>query len=172
MRSYPHRMMPIIFFLCASHSFAQSWSPVDPQNILPMGKRDIIPQECVIYQMDYQLMKTKLWSAPYEYAQSLMSSNTIITVGLADGSADMFRIVQYDMMEAPLAAQYTDIKTFRGVSISNPYRVIRADWTKNGFRAVISDLDGKTSVSYTHLDVYKRQLYRSCNYTRRYCKSR
>ena len=147
MRSYPHRMMPIIFFLCASHSFAQSWSPVDPQNIIPMGKRDIIPQECVIYQ----LMKTKLWSAPYEYAQSLMSSNTIITVGLADGSADKFRIVQYDMMEAPLAAQYTDIKTFRGVSISNPYRVIRADWTKNGFRAVISDLDGKT-----YIDPYQR----------------
>ena len=109
MRSYPHRMMPIIFFLCASHSFAQSWSPVDPQNILPMGKRDIIPQECVIYQMDYQLMKTKLWSAPYEYAQSLMSSNTIITVGLADGSADMFRIVQYDLgrlvRRAPALAQ-------------------------------------------------------------------
>lgn len=167
MRSYPHRMMPIIFFLCASYSFAQSWSPVDPQNIIPMGKRDIIPQEYVIYQMDYQLMKTKLWSAPYEYAQSLMSSNTIITVGLADGSADMFRIVQYDMMEAPLAAQYTDIKTFRGVSISNPYRVIRADWTKNGFRAVISDLDGKTYIDpYQRNDMANRLVYYAKTYSR------
>ena len=79
-----------------------------------MGKRDIIPQECVIYQMDYQMMKTKLWSAPYEYAQPLMSSNTIITVGLADGSADMFRIVQYDMMEAPLAAAVHGYKNIQG----------------------------------------------------------
>src|SRR5688572_15706484 len=125
MRSYPHRMMPIIFLLCASPLFAQLWEAVDPLNIIPMGKRDILPQECMTYQMDYQMMKNKLWSAPYEYVQPLMSSNTIITVGLADGTADMFRIVQYDMMEAPLAAAYPDVKTFRGVSISNPYRIIR-----------------------------------------------
>src|SRR5688572_7436386 len=106
MRSYPRRMIPIIFLLCVSPSFAQSWSPVDPLSIIPIGKRDILPQECITYQMDYQTMKNILWSAPYEYAQPLMASNTIITVGLADGTADMFRIVQYDMMEAPLAGLY------------------------------------------------------------------
>lgn len=167
MRNAPLWMISIILFLCASPSFAQSWSPVDPQNIIPMGKRDIIPQEYMTYQMDHQMMKNKLWSAPYEYAQPLMSSNTIITVGLADGSADMFRIVQYDMMEAPLAAEYTDIKTFRGVSVSNPYRIIRADWTKNGFRAVISDLDGKTYIDpYQRNDLANRVVYYSKTYSR------
>lgn len=160
-------MIPIILFLCASQSFAQSWSLVDPQNISPMGKRDILPQECMTYHMDYQMMKNKLWSAPYEYVQPLLSSNTIITVGLADGTADMFRIVQYDMMEAPLAGEYTDIKTFRGVSVSNPYRIIRCDWTKNGFRAVISDLDGKMYIDpYQRNDMANRIVYYAKTYSR------
>jgi hypothetical protein len=103
------------------------------------------------YQLGDQEMKTLLWSAPYEYAQSVSTSNTIIIVGLADGTADLFRIVQYDMMEAPLAAQYPDFKTFIGVSVSNPYRTLRADWTINGFRAVVKDLEGKT-----YIDPYQR----------------
>ena len=56
------------------------------------------------YLMDHQEMKEILWTAPHEYAQRAGSSNSIILVGLADGSADLFRMVQYEMMEAPLAA--------------------------------------------------------------------
>ncbi len=158
-------MIPVILFLCASTAFGQAWTPVDPQSIIVTGRRDITPQECITYHMDYVKMKTLLWGAPYEYTQPPTTSNTIIMIGLADGTMDLFRIVQYDMMEAPLAAQYTDIKTFRGVSISNPYRTIRADWTVNGFRAVISDLEGKTYIDpFQRNDMAHRIVYRANTY--------
>ncbi|HJW27747.1 MAG TPA: hypothetical protein VJ508_00685, partial [Saprospiraceae bacterium] len=131
--------------------FGQTWTIVNDQNIPYTGHRDIIPQQYRTYDVNPEQIKQVLWSAPHEYAQDVSTSNTKIIVGLADGSADIFRIVQYDMMEAGLAAQFTQIKTFVGVSISNPYRRLRADWTLDGFRAVISDLEGTM-----YIDPYQR----------------
>ena len=160
MSNHPFWMIFILLMLCAAPLLAQSWTPIEQESINPVGSRDIIPQTCVIYHLDYEEMKDILWSAPHEYVTSPVNSNTIITVGLADGSADMFKIVQYDMMEAWLAAQFPDMKTFRGISVSNPYRTIRVDWTKNGFRAVISDLEGKTYIDpYQRNDLANRVVY-------------
>ena len=110
MRDRPFWMIPILIVLCATSMSAQSWTPIEQQNINPVGSRDIVPQACVIYNTDYEAIKDILWTAPHEYVTSPVNSNTIITVGLADGSADMFKVVQYDMMEALLASQYPDMK--------------------------------------------------------------
>ncbi|MBP6680215.1 MAG: proprotein convertase P-domain-containing protein [Saprospiraceae bacterium] len=160
MRCRPHRVLLVLYSLWTLPSFAQSWTPVEQQNINPTGSRDIVPQTCALFSLDYQSMKEILWTAPHEYAQNPTNSNTIITVALADGTADMFKIVQYDMMEAFLAAQFPEMKTFRGISVSNPYRSIRIDWTINGFRAIISDLDGKTYIDpYQRNDLATRVVY-------------
>lgn len=160
-------MLCTILLLCQSSLTGQDWSPVDPQHIGVSGRRDIVPQTYYTYHIDDVALKSLLWSAPHEYLTSPAQSNTIIRVGLADGSADLFRIVQYDMMEAPLAAKYPGIKTFKGVSISNPYRRIRADWTKRGFRAVISDLEGKTFIDhFQRNDMATRIVYYANEYTR------
>lgn len=129
----------------------QSWTTIDDQFIPTQGHRDIVPDQYKTYAIDPAEIKHILWTAPHEYAQDVSTSPVMIIIGMADGSADIFRIVQYDMMEAELAAQYTNYKTFVGVSISNPYRRMHADWTVNGFRAVISDLDGNM-----YIDPYQR----------------
>lgn len=160
MRCRPHRVLLVLYSLWTLPSFAQSWTSVEQQNINPTGSRDIVPQTCALFSLDYQAMKDILWTAPHEYAQNPANSNTIITVALADGTADMFKIVQYDMMEALLAAQFPEMKTFRGISVSDPYRSIRIDWTTNGFRAVISDLEGKTYIDpYQRNDLATRVVY-------------
>ncbi len=160
MRCRPHRVLLVLYSLWTLPSFAQSWTPVEQQYINPTGSRDIVPQTCALFSLDYQSMKEILWTAPHEYVQNPANSNTIITVALADGTADMFKIVQYDMMEALLAAQFPEMKTFRGISVSDPYRSIRIDWTTNGFRAVISDLDGKTYIDpYQRNDLATRVVY-------------
>jgi len=166
MRYRPQWILLILCSLWAHTSFAQTWTPVEQQNIIPTGTRDIIPQTCAMFSLDYLAMKEILWTAPYEYAQSPSNSNTIITVPLGDGTADMFKVVQYDMMEALLAAQFPDMKTFRGISVSDPYRTIRADWTKNGFRAVITDLTGKTYIDpYQRNDLATRIVYCANTYS-------
>lgn len=151
MRSHLPGLFLVLFLMCGHSPRAQMWIPVEDQDIPVMGQRDIIPNAYRTYETDPDDMKHILWSAPHEYAQGIASSNTLLTVGLADGSADIFRIVQYDMMEALLAANFPDIKTFRGRSISNPHRTLRADWTVEGFRAVIRE-PGRT----TYIDSYQR----------------
>lgn len=168
MRNRPLWLIPVILLCCAMQSEAQFWTPVEPQNIPSTGKRDIIPQAYQTYFIDDQSMKSILWKAPHEYVQTPANSDCKIIVALGDGSADIFRMVQYEMMEAELAAQYTGFKTFRGVSVSNPYRTIRADWTQQGFRAVIRDLDGITYIDpYQRNDLANRIVY----YKRDYIKN-
>src|SRR6188508_1488810 len=132
-------LFSIISIFCVGPNMAQSWIIADPTLIGNQGKRDIVPQKFVVYNTDYTSVKEILWTSPKEESQSISSSPTLITVGLADGTMDVFRMVQYDMMEPELSSSYPDIKTFIGQSVSNQLRTIRADWTVNGFRAVIRD---------------------------------
>src|SRR5689334_22034848 len=106
---------------------AQEWVLIQPEDIQPMGQRDIVPNVYSTYQINTEELHAILWSAPHEYAQNVDASSTLLEIGMPDGSIDIFKIVQYDMMEALLAASYTNIKTFIGVSISNPYRTLHAD---------------------------------------------
>src|SRR5690349_11412540 len=131
-----------IIMLYAVTGEAQTWSIQDPALIQVRGSRDIIPLKYVAYSIDDAIVKDILWTAPVESEASFSTSTALLTVGLADGSADIFRMVRYDMMEPDLAAAYPDIRTFKGVSISNPRRTIRADVTSDGFRAVIRDEQG------------------------------
>jgi len=154
-----------VFSLLPSH--AQQWILIDPQDIPPMGQRDITPNTCMTYQIDPDELKQVLWSAPQEYVQNVISSLILLKVGMPDGSIDVFRIVRYDMMEAGLAASYTDIRTFRGVSMSNPYRTLRADWTHDGFRALIRDDQGSMFIDpfqrndLAHVNAYYKKNYTS-----------
>ncbi len=158
-------LIPVLLHLAAGPLVAQQWTAVEDQSIPVTGPRDIIPAVYRSYRIEPEAIKQILWSAPHEYAQPVSASTTLLTLGLADGSADIFRIVQYDMMEAGLAARYTGFKTFRGVSISNPYRTLRADWTAEGFRAIIREPNGTTFIdSYQRNDLAHKIVYYKKDY--------
>lgn len=162
-----HILMTALVIFSSLSLYGQSWLPVSENQIPTRGKRDIVPTTCQLYHIDDVQLRQVLWAAPQEHAENVQDSPSELVVGLADGTADIFRIVRYDMMEAPLAAAYQGIRTFRGVSVSNPYRKIRADWTTEGFRAVISDETGKTYIDpyqrndHTHVVAYKAKDFTS-----------
>lgn len=134
--------------LTSLSAFGQSWSIVNPTSINITGSRDIVPVVYKTYATDDVAMKDLLWSAPHESEVRPSQSNTIISVPSADGSLDQYRMVQYDMMEAPLAAQYPHIRTFHGVSVTDPHKRIRADYTDYGFRAVITEEAGNSYIDH------------------------
>ena len=121
---------------------AQQWVLVDDRSVPGTGQRDIIPALYKTYQINADDVYRVLWSAPEESNLDIALSTAILNVGLADGKTDQFRMVRYDMMEKGLAEKYPNLRTFRGISVSNPFRTIRADWTTDGFRAVIRDEEG------------------------------
>ena len=127
---------------------AQSWQLKEKDSINPTGKREILTTSSLVYLVDDEALKTILWSAPHETNTRPRESNIVISVPSADGTMDSYRMVVFDMMEAPLAAQYPSIKTFYGVSVSDPTKRIRADYTDYGFRAVIYEEKGNTYIDH------------------------
>ncbi|MBK8109663.1 MAG: hypothetical protein IPK46_04630 [Saprospiraceae bacterium] len=137
-----------LIVLTSLSAFGQSWSIVNPSSINSTGSRDIVPVVYKTYTSDDVAMRDLLWSAPHESEVKPSQSNIIISVPSADGSLDQYRMVQYDMMEAPLAAQYPHIRTFHGVSVTDPHKRIRADYTDYGFRAVITEEAGNSYIDH------------------------
>lgn len=154
------RFLPVTFLLLlllCSTAEAQRWSAKDPLQIPVQAKRDIVPDRYIAYEVEPEILKQILSTAPDELTHSFQQSNTLLTVGLADGTTDVFRMVSYSMMENELSTEFPEMKTYRGISTTNPYRTIRADWTLNGFRAVIRDLSGKT-----YIDPFQRNDLNHC----------
>jgi subtilisin-like proprotein convertase family protein len=165
MRSWFLGISIFFCFLSRSQINAQQWVLVDDQNIPYSGQRDIVPQLYKTYLINPDELLNILWSAPQEYAQNVATSATLLKIGMPDGSVDIFKIVRYDMMEAGLAASYTAIRTFRGISISNPYRTLRADWTSDGFRAMIRDEHGTMFIDpFQRNDLVHRIVYYKKDY--------
>jgi hypothetical protein len=95
----------------ATFGNTQSWQVVNPANVEAKGIRDIEPQIATVYFTNDDEIRTLLWSAEKEINRDVNESLLIINVGLPNGETESFKIVQYDMMEAEIAAKYADIRT-------------------------------------------------------------
>ena len=158
-----------ILFLLLLTSFqlrAQQWDIITADKIVAKGIKDIQPDRFVLYTLDDETMKALLWNAPSESDTDVSKSNTQISVGLPDATKELFRVVRYDMMEPELAAKFPEIGTFYGVSLINPLKSIRIDYTIQGFRAVISSPeDGKIFIDhYQRSDKNTRIIYYKNDY--------
>jgi subtilisin-like proprotein convertase family protein len=138
--------------------YGQSWVKTQPGNVIDTGKKDISPNNGLVVRLEDNVMKSLLWESPVE-GQELTGPE--VNIMMADGSMDQFRVVEYQMMEEGLAKKFPDIKTFIGISTTNPFRTARIDYTIHGFRAVIADLKGKIYIDpYQQGDNNHRIIYR------------
>jgi len=128
----------VVFILITIQSFAQTWQITSESEIENKGRIDISPKEFALFSMDDTIMQALLWRAPHERDLGVHESDCVIMAGLPEGTTERFQVVQYDMMEPGLAAKYPEIRTFYGVSLVNPMKRIRIDYTIEGFRAVIT----------------------------------
>lgn len=159
-----------LFLFILNMLTAQSWDIISESEVTIKNIRDIIPENFKVYKIDDKELKSKLWQAPKEGSSSLNSSDCIINVGLADGSIDQFKIIQYEMMEPELAKEYPYIRTFYGISVQDNMTSIRIDYTLQGFRAVVTSPElGKIYVDHFQRDdsniriAYFRNDYKNTN---------
>lgn len=146
--------------------FSQSWTQVDHTSIAQRGQRNINPQRFITATVDDSTIKDILWTAPQELQfDSKSDQPTLLNVMMADGNMDEFSIVQYQMMEPELASKFDDIRTFHGLSTSDPTRRIRINYTVHGLRAVITDENGQTYIDHfqrndkNHKIIYRRNEF-------------
>ena len=113
------------------------WQFVDESYIISSGKRQIVPQIYRTVRVNETALKQALDQAPVEFTKEAQINNSTLDLPMPDGSFSTFRIEMSPIMEAPLAAQYPEIKTYRGQGIDDPAATARFDFTPAGFHAMV-----------------------------------
>jgi len=91
------------------------------------------------FLLNKSLLKTVLLNSPKEESKKVSSSTRILALPNPEGTIEKFKIVEYQMMEPTLAEKYPNIKTYYGISISDPFKMLRLDITEKGLRAEVKD---------------------------------
>jgi len=100
------------------------------------------PAVADVYQVDPGLMRDLLWRAPMEFTDAGRSAPLDLELPMPDGTSTRFRVVESPIMEAPLAAEFPEIRTFTAQGIDDPTAVGRLDWTPAGFHGQILTTQG------------------------------
>jgi len=105
----------------------------------------------VVAQVSDEEIKGILWSAPDESESRSVDSPARLNLMTADGTTRSFGIVRYDMQQPGLSAKFDNIRTFKGVCLSDPRMRVRLDYTVHGLRAWISKAG-----QHSYIEHYKR----------------
>lgn len=127
------------FALAQSNAF---WSPINENEISPKGHREIIPQKYQTFHMNESALKNKLLSAPSENVVRINESTCIISLPIANGQMQSFRVVEASIMEEGLANAYPHIKTYSVKGIDDPYANGKLDLGDFGFHGMIRSING------------------------------
>ena len=131
-----------------TYTNAQRWTDIKESNIIQKGKKDIVPANFRLMQVDDNLTREILWQAPN--ASSILPKNSTVSISipLRKGKTALFKISEYDIKEPALAKMFPNIKSFIGVHESDPLITLRADYTVHGLRAVIDNHGVKTFIDH------------------------
>lgn len=130
----------------SSASFGQAsqklWLPINENDISPKGHREIVPQKYLTFRLNSTLLIDKLLQAPMESQVNINQSACIITLPVANGELQSFRVIQAPIMEEGLANAYPKIKTFSVKGIDDPYANGKLDLNDFGFHGMIRSIKG------------------------------
>lgn len=127
------------------------WTDVSELALRGASNRDIIPQQYRLVAADTAALRALLDAAPLEGSEEAKSATTVLALPLPDGTMGRFSITEYAMMEAGLAAQFPDIRTYLGQGVDDPAATARLDFTSSGFHAQILAPSGAV-----YIDPYRR----------------
>jgi Metallo-peptidase family M12B Reprolysin-like/Calx-beta domain len=116
------------------------------------GQRYIQFSRFGLFDLQEESLAEMLVDAPLEFTPGYENLAVTISVPRPDLTFARFRVVEAPIMEPELAAQFPDIKTYRGTGIDDPSATIRLDTTMHGFHAQVLSPNGTWYVDpYFHL---------------------
>jgi subtilisin-like proprotein convertase family protein len=115
------------------------WQEIKPEDIPGFESRYAMPDNYRLFSFNLTDLRNKLNLAPMEFtpASRSVSSQLILDIPMPDGSTSRFNIFESPMMEAGLAAQYPDFKTYSGEGIDDPNATLKLSITRFGLHIMI-----------------------------------
>jgi hypothetical protein len=95
------------------------------------------PDAYQLFQLNESSLVQQMRNAPSERSISSSASGFIISVPVAEGQLQHFRVVDAPVMDPALAAKYPEIKSSAGTSVEDPSSTIRFDISPRGFHGMI-----------------------------------
>ncbi len=154
--------MKITFLLLisvfCSTVFAQSiWQQTTETNSLKAIKdRPIIPEKYSLFTLNKAELFKTFDAAPKEFTTAAITgTSNILLIPMPNGTQQQFKICTTPVMEAGLQQKFTEISTFSGQGIDDPYATIRIDFNPYfGFHAMILSVNGRVFVDpYSRKDI-------------------
>ncbi|HJQ71162.1 MAG TPA: zinc-dependent metalloprotease family protein [Blastocatellia bacterium] len=113
------------------------WQEVDEKTIPLQGERAVVPTVYRTFRLDQKQLSSILAVTPKEFSPSAATAAVTITLPMPDGKLARFHAEESPIMEPGLAAQFPEIKTYRGQGIDDPTATTRFDLTPAGFHAIV-----------------------------------
>ncbi len=131
------------FLMFTGMSFAQqnAWSQFNQKNIENPRERTNTPNEYQLLKLNTDVINQQLVNAPGRNQNTASGVN--VKFPNADGTFDIYKVVEASTMHPELQAKYPEIKSFAGYKISDPTTKIRFSTSPYfGFNAVIRSTSG------------------------------
>ncbi len=125
----------------ASRSEDGVWESVDERLIPRVGARLIVPRSYRTVRVNKDALDQILARAPQELALAAGISDAVLTLPMPDGTFARFRIEESPILAPQVAAEFPEIKTYRGQGLDDATLTARLGWTAAGFHAIVLGAD-------------------------------
>src|SRR5262245_50577147 len=105
------------------------------------------PRQYRAFQLNEAALAGLLAGAPVDFTEAAKAPQKEITLPMPDGSFARFHFVESPIMAPELAAQFPEIKTYRGWSVDDPSVTMRFARTSLGFYAITLSSNGAAYVA-------------------------
>jgi hypothetical protein len=123
-------------------SMDRIWQTSTSASLEQRTEKEKLPHAYSTSALNPQALNEVLSQAPMEFTEAAKNKQVLMTLPMPNGEFAEFRIEESPVMHPDLAAQYPEIKTYRGQGIDDPTATTRFDWTPLGFRAIILSQQG------------------------------
>ncbi len=177
MRKFYTVFLILCIALTSTHlSLAQNnfFSDISERSIVTgSAKRVITPIKFRAISLNQTSLKSFLWALPNGKSPDFNRNNAaIISLPKPDGTTARFQVWESSIQEPALQARFTEIRTFAGQGIDDPYATIRFDLTPRGFHAQILSINGSyyidpyaVGITDSYVSYYRQDLRKSADWT-------
>jgi len=124
-----------------------------------------LPKKFDAYQLDETGLRAALESAPWEFSPEAARHQCVIRVPTANGQIEAFSVWRVAMLDAELAEACPYIRTYAGVSMTDPRRTVRFSTTLRGVKAMVMEPDFSAAMVQPYWPGQGSDLYMAYNFT-------